>query len=103
MSIVGKSNSFMCSAFSQHVFFRHARVPIKQKVTNTICDDQSSYPLIYRRHCPFTLLNDCLSFYKCPSDIVTTFASHSDKCALLESSPKHCKEDRQGIVKEWPI
>ena len=40
-------------AFSQHVFFRHAMVPIKQKVTNTICDDQSSYPLICRRHLPF--------------------------------------------------
>ena len=53
MSIVGKSNSFMFRAFSQHVFFRHVRSPIKQKVNNTICDDQSSYPLTYRRHLPF--------------------------------------------------
>ena len=88
MSIVGKLNYFMFPAFSQHVFFNHARVPIKQKVTNTICDDQSSYALIYRRHLPFTILNDCLSFFKCPSDIVKKFASYSDKWAQLESSPK---------------
>ena len=31
MSIVGQSNSFMFLTLSQHVFFRHARVPIKQK------------------------------------------------------------------------
>ena len=53
MPIVGKSNYFMFPAFSQHVFFRHTRVPIKQKVTNKICDDNSSYALIYRRHLPF--------------------------------------------------
>ena len=62
MSFVGKSNSFMFPAFSQHVFFRHARVPIKLKVTNTISDDQSSYPLNYRRHLPFHILNDCYQF-----------------------------------------
>ena len=53
MSFVGKSSFFMFPTLSQHVVFRHARVPIKQKVTNTICDDQSAYPLIYRRHLPF--------------------------------------------------
>ena len=42
-------------------------------------------------------------FFKCPSDIMTTFATHSDKWALLESSPKHWNEDRQGIAKEWSI
>ena len=87
MSFVGKSNFVMFPAFSQHVFFRYARVPIKQKVTNTKCDDQSSYPLINRRHSPFHIFVDCLSFFKCPSDIVTTFANHSYKWALLELSP----------------
>ena len=82
MSVVGKSNFLMFPAFSQHVFFRHARVPIKQKVTNTICDDQSSYPLIYSGNLSFRILNDCLLFSKCASDIVTTFASQLDKWAL---------------------
>ena len=79
MSIVDKSNSFMFSALSKHVFFRRARVPIKQKVTNSICDERSSYPLIYRRRLPFHIFERLLSFFKCPSDIMTTFASHSDK------------------------
>ena len=91
MSIVVILKCFMLPAFSQHVFFRHARVTIKQKVTNTICDDQSSYPLIYGRHFVLShferLFNHVL---KCPIDIVTTFESHSDKWALLESSPKYC-------------
>ena len=86
MSIVGKSNSFMFPAFSQHVFFRHARVPIKQKVTNTICDDQSSYHSIYRRHLPFHIFERLfiiLSFFKCPSDIMTPFASQMGTVVVI--------------------
>ena len=66
MSFVGKSNSFMFQALSQHVIFRHARVHIKQKVTNTICDDQSSYPLIYRRHLPLHIFERVFNIFQMP-------------------------------------
>ena len=56
----------MFPAFSQHVFFRHARVPIKQKETNTIADDQSSYPLIYRRHLPFHIFERLFINFQMP-------------------------------------
>ena len=103
MSIVGKSKYFMFLALSQHVFFRHARVPIKQKVTNTIRDDQSSYPLIYRRQLPlhifervFIILNVRLISLQRLRVIQTNGHCWSNR-------PKRCKEDRQGKAKEWPI
>ena len=95
MSIVGKSSYFMFPALSQHVFFRHARVSIKQKVTDTICDDQSSNPLIYIRHLPFHIFERLFIIFKCPSVIVTTFAGHLDQWHCWIHRQKHCEEDRQ--------
>ena len=67
---------------------------VKQKVANTICDDQSSYPLIYRRRLPFHIFERLFIIFKCPSVIVTTFASHSDQWHCWIHRQKHCEEDR---------
>ena len=69
MSVISKSSFIMFPAFSQHVFFRHARVPINKKSQHTICNEQSSYPLIYRLHMPFHILERLFFIFPMFSEI----------------------------------
>ena len=50
---------------------------MKEKVKNTICNEHSSYLLIYRLPKPTHIWNDILSFSHCSSDITMKFVSHS--------------------------
>ena len=51
---------------------------MKEKATNTICNENLSSPLIYRLSMLSHIVNDFLSFfYNCSSDIIMKFASHT--------------------------
>ena len=90
MYFISKSSFIMFPAFSQHVFFRHARARTHntKKSQHTACNDQSSHPLIYRIHMPFHILERLFIIFQCFPDILIMFATCSDKLTLFEPSPK---------------